>query len=268
MLIIVRTNPSIIFFLMFRNLPCMSFLLFLLTACSSTAKIDHVDTKVYSPGTPGMSMVDSGIYNSFLPYKKELDTKMDVVLAYSEQVMEKGQPEGVLGNFVADLSLEETNKTYYPADGKKADFCFLNNGGLRATLPKGELTKRKIFEVMPFENELIVLTLDGNTTGRLLDFIANKGGMPVAGIRFKIQHKKAVEVFIGNEMYDSTRSYKVVTSDYLANGGDNLSFLAEVKQKEAVGLKLRDAMVMYLEEQQKLNHTIRVQTDNRISNAK
>lgn len=250
-----------------RNASLLLLSLFTL-ACSSTAKIDHTDTRVYPMGTPGYTSMDSGIYKTLLPYKSDLESKMDIILAVSAQAMEKGQPEGLLGNFVADLSLIQTNKIYKPADGIPVDFCFLNNGGLRSTLPKGNLTKRKIFEVMPFENELIVLTLKGSTTLKLLNFIANKGGMPVSGVRLKMKNRLAADVVIGNKILDTTSTYKVVTSDYLANGGDNLSFLAEVEVKESIGLKLRDAMINYLEEKNKNNQTIQVSLDSRISNAK
>lgn len=244
------------------------FLVFVFTACGSTSRIDHTETTFYPLGTPGHNLVDSAINRTIRPYQNDLEIKMDIILAYSDQVMEKGMPEGLLGNFVADLALEQTNSIYRPTDQRSVDFCFVNNGGLRATLPKGEITKRKIFEVMPFENELIVLTLNGSTTSRLLNFIANKGGMPVSGIRFKIKDKLATEVFIGNTPFDTAKIYKVVTSDYLANGGDNLSFLAEIKEKETLGLKLRDAIIKHLEEKNKLNQTIKVSLDNRISDGR
>jgi 2',3'-cyclic-nucleotide 2'-phosphodiesterase (5'-nucleotidase family) len=261
-------TPINIFFLMPQNFRYLVLLLLLISGCSPAAKIDHIDTKVYPLGVQGNTDVDSSVYHTFEPYKTDLDSKMDKVLAYSEQVMEKGQPEGLLGDFVADVSLEMSNRNYHPADHHTIDFCFLNNGGLRAPLPKGDLTKRKIYELMPFENELIVLTLDGSTTSRLLDFIANKGGMPVAGIRFKMKNKAASDISISGKSFDTTRTYKVVTSDYLAYGGDNMSFLADAPLKEPVNLKLRDAIITYLEEKSSLNQTIRVLPDNRISDAK
>jgi len=244
-------------------------LLFFLGACSPSTRITRTDSKVYPLGTQGFDKVDSTVLMSLLPYKNNLDSIMEVVIANSGQVMEKGQPEGLLGNFVADLALEQGKKKYDSAmDDKGIDFCFLNNGGLRSSLPAGQITRRKIFELMPFENELIVLTLDGATTLRLLDFIANKGGMPVSGVRFNMKNKKAIDIFIGSKMFDSTATYRVVTSDYLANGGDNLSFLAEITRKQPLSLKLRDAIILHMEEKNRMNQTIRVSLDNRIAYAK
>lgn len=267
MFIIVQPNPGN-YFLMFKSYPNLLFFLFFITACHSTATIDHIETKVYPLGTQGFTQTDSGIYKSILPYKEVLDSQMDLVLAYSDQVMEKGQPEGLLGNFVADVCLVQANKKYKSTDGHPIDFCFLNNGGLRASLPKGNLTKRKIFELMPFENELIVLTLEGTVVRQLADFISAKGGMPVAGTRITIRGKMASQMLIGASKLDTTRTYKVVTSDYLAYGGDNMSFLSDTKLREPIGLKLRDAIIQYLDEKKEMNETIKIELDQRIEYAK
>ena len=125
-------------------------------------------------------MEDSVIKSEVSPYKIKLDKEMNVVLAVSEQVMMKSSPEGLLGNFSADAVLKMSRE--YGKDSCKVDFCVLNNGGLRNPLPKGNITKYDIFSLMPFENEIALLTMNGGDVKELLDFIANKGGMPVAGL--------------------------------------------------------------------------------------
>ncbi|MEP7170325.1 MAG: 5'-nucleotidase C-terminal domain-containing protein [Bacteroidota bacterium] len=234
-------------------------------ACSTPARLDHVEKKQYAFNAKEYASVDSSILQTTLPYKTKLEAEVNVLIGKTSQVISKDQPEGLLGNFVADLSLEESRKYYYPEDNKNVDFSFFNNGGLRAALPAGEITKRNIFEVMPFENELIVLTLKGSDLNQLLKYIVSKGGIPVGGIRMKIKNKEAVDVMINNAPYDSTKIYKAVTSDYLANGGDNLSFLAEIKQRDYVNLKIRDAMIEYIQQLNKDGKTIDPKIDGRIS---
>ena len=190
---------------------------------------------------------------------------MNVVLAFSEQALEKGQPEGLLGDFAADACLQVANQYYYPTDGKKIDFIFLNNGGLRNSLPKGNITKGNVFELMPFENELVVLKINGTLVKKIFNFIASKDGAPVAGARFSIKDKEAVNIFINSEVFDSTKTYKAITSDYLANGGDQLFFLANVKERESINLKVRDAIIQYLKQKSKAEEHIVVKKDQRIS---
>ena len=232
--------------------------------CTPKAHIVNVETSQYQFNAADNTSEDSLIARDIHPYKTKLDAIMNDVLAYSEQSMDKDQPEGLLGDFVTDACLQKAGDYYKPADNHKIDFCFVNNGGLRAALPKGNLIKGKIFELMPFDNELIVVTLDGKKTKMLLDFIAAKGGMPVSGVKIGIKKNKAVNVLIGGQLFDSTLTYKILTSDYLANGGDNLSFLAETNEKEIIGLRARDAIIEYLQEQTRQGNKIKIQLDGRI----
>lgn len=236
-----------------------------LFSCTAPARIDHVEKHQYTFSSKDFASVDSTLWQNIIPYKSKLDDQMNVVIGITAQALTKDQPEGLLGNFVADLVMEQTPLNYYPADNSKPDFCFLNNGGLRASLPAGEITMRNVFEVMPFENELVVLTLNGTQINELLKFIVRKGGIPVSGLRMKIKEMKATEVLINNVPFDSNRTYQVVTSDYLANGGDNLLFLTEAK-KEYAGLKIRDAIIEHCQKLNEQGKVIDPKLDQRISN--
>ena len=244
---------------------CIFYIVFFFCACSTPARLDHVEKKQYAFSPKEYASVDSSVLQLTLPYKTKMDAEVNILIGKSDQAVSKDQPEGLLGNFVADLALEESRKHYYPEDNKNIDFCFLNNGGLRAALPEGDITKRNIFEVMPFENELIVLTLKGSDVNQLFKYIVSKGGIPVGGLRMKIKNKEANDILINNIPFDSSKIYKVVTSDYLANGGDNLLFLAETKQRDYVNLKIRDAMIEYIQQLTKDGKTISPKLDGRIT---
>ncbi|MBT8196480.1 MAG: 5'-nucleotidase C-terminal domain-containing protein [Bacteroidia bacterium] len=156
---------------------------------------------------------------------------------------------------------------YKSDDGHGVDFCLLNNGGLRASLPHGDITRGKIFELMPFENEMIVLELNGETTLELVDFIAEKGGMPVSGIRFEIENQKPTNITINGKAFDKNKTYKVVTSDYLAHGGDKLAMLKKRLNDKLTGVKIRDAIIEYFVEQNNKGVTITSSLDGRIKYA-
>jgi 2',3'-cyclic-nucleotide 2'-phosphodiesterase (5'-nucleotidase family) len=207
--------------------------------------------------------VDSSVYEFIQPYKQRMEGEMNTVLAESDSAMQKGVPESKLGNFVADACMSETKKIYYPTDGKQPDFAFLNNGGLRRPLPSGKITRGDVFELMPFENELVVLTLDGKLVKKIFNFIASKDGAPVSGVRFKISHKEAIEIMIDGKPLDTLRTYKALTSDYLANGGDSFTMLSD-EPRENTNLKVRDAIINYLVTAGKAGKKISVMTDGRI----
>ena len=185
--------------------------------------------------------------------------------------MDVGSPEGTLGNFIADLSLFTLNNLNENLN-LKADFCILNNGGLRTPINKGPITRRKIFEVMPFENELVVLKLNSNQLHELLKFIieksyqsnSRKAGVPVSGIRLRISDNKITRGFVNTKELDYNKSYSVLTTDYLANGGDHMNFFKSCKEKIPTGILLRDAIIHYIEDINKSNIKVDAALDGRI----
>ena len=136
----------------------------------------------------------------------------------------------------------------------------MNNGGLRSTLPKGEITKGMIFELMPFENELVILELGSDDYIQLLQYITKRGGEPFAGVNIIMDEKGSV---LSQSLDLNGGKIRVLTSDYLANGGDKMSFFKGKKQKK-VGIKLRDAIINYCISKENISSKL----DNRLSIAK
>ena len=184
------------------------------------------------------------------PYRVELALKMNEVINTSLIDMEVGTPEGLLGNFVSDLTYLKAKEI----SEKNVDFCLLNNGGLRTPLPKGEITRGKIFELMPFENEIVIVELSGERIIDLIDYIktksimanSRKAGVPVSGLRMIINNDKVSDVKIGGLAFDKSKNYRVATTDYLSNGGDHMDFFLNPISIEYLGIKLRDAILIHI----------------------
>tara|TARA_Y100000589_G_C27149999_1_gene628532 strand:+ start:417 stop:1202 length:786 start_codon:yes stop_codon:yes gene_type:complete len=204
-------------------------------------------------------------------YQDSINNEMNEILNWSLREMDVGSPEGILGNFITDLSLFTLNNLNRDL-GVKADFCVLNNGGLRTPINKGAITRRKIFELMPFENELVVLKLNASQLNELLDFIikksyqnqSRKAGVPVSGIRLKISNNKITRCFVNTKELDLNNNYYVLTTDYLANGGDHMDFFKNCKEKIPTGILLRDAIIHYIEMINKNNTKVDAALDGRI----
>lgn len=243
------------------------FLLLLAVSCTQSHVITKQDTQTYVFSDTTVSAIDSSIDKEILPYRLKVQSEMSAVLAVSTSPIERGNPESKLGNLMSDACMDQCTKNFKPADGLGADFAIFNNGGLRRPLPKGSITRGDVFELMPFENELVVVTMTAERIEKLLNFIASKGGAPVSGIRLTINGNKAANVQIAGLPYDSTRTYKVLTSDYLANGGDSYEFFLGAP-RESVMMKVRDAIINYLVEQNKAGKQIDVKLDQRIDNAR
>ncbi len=240
---------------------------FLAAACSQSGKITKVETSQYAFRDTLNASVDSMIEREIQPYRDGMANQMNEVIGTSDVALTKGQPESLLGNLFSDVCFSIANETYFTTSYSKADFAFFNNGGIRAQLPKGKITRGNIFELMPFENELVVLSLTGSQVKRIIDYMASKDGVPVSHLRFKIINQQPSDILIDGVPFDSTKEYKALTSDYLANGGDQYFFLTEVK-KEHLNLKIRDALILYFQQQTKQGNTITANLDQRISHVK
>ncbi|HNQ13647.1 MAG TPA: 5'-nucleotidase C-terminal domain-containing protein [Bacteroidia bacterium] len=246
-----------------RYLLIISFLF--AVACSPSFTTVKSNSELNTLGTKEFVQSDSNIYRKYLPYKNQLDQEMNRVIAYSDSPLEKGQPESKLGNFFSDALLFYCNEKLKTDQRLPIDFAVFNNGGLRASLPKGEITVGNIFQLMPFENELVVLELDSTSIIPLIYYIIGKGGIPVSGLKLSLQNQIITEFKIGNTPYDSSATYRLLTSSYLANGGDQFWFFEKNKNRFNTGIKIREALIEYLEMQNKKGQRIEAELDQRIS---
>lgn len=187
------------------------------------------------------SISDEAISESIIvPYRDSLELTMNTVLVQNEVPLTRGIPESTLGNLIADLLLERT-LTELP-DSILPDVCLINIGGLRVDLPQGDITINKVFELMPFENELDVLELSPKKMQEMLKYLREKGGQPFSGMTLKII-SNGYECQINGEPLDENRTYYIVTSDYLADGGDKMNFFKKPLSRIQTGIKIRDAIL-------------------------
>jgi 2',3'-cyclic-nucleotide 2'-phosphodiesterase (5'-nucleotidase family) len=240
--------------------------LFLLVSCGVHYIINEKRTRaiVIALDSASAPVEDSASLAIIAPYRDSMQKQMDEILGYSEHWMVKDKPEGMLNNFVADLVLSAANQSYSATGGSTVEMCVLNSGGFRGSLPKGAILLRNVYEMMPFENKICVLTVTGSNTRRMLDFIAHEGGLPVAGIKMGIKNEKAVNVLINSVPFDSTRNYIIATSDYLAAGGDKYGFLLNPVKRVDLDAKVRDVVAGYLRNLTLEGKTVDVKLDNRI----
>jgi 2',3'-cyclic-nucleotide 2'-phosphodiesterase (5'-nucleotidase family) len=195
------------------------------------------------------------------PYKLQLDVTMNEVISYNESEMVKGKPSSTLTNWFADVLLDETQKLV--ADS--LDFAIQNYGGIRlGSVPKGNITVGKVYELMPFDNIMYITEMDGNTVQMLFDKMAESGGWPVSkNVYFEIAFGKAKNILIKKKTLDPTHIYKVAIPDYIANGGDNMTFMKGLKAHNTNAL-IRDMIIQHLKTMKQQNKTIIPDNEKRI----
>jgi 2',3'-cyclic-nucleotide 2'-phosphodiesterase (5'-nucleotidase family) len=247
-----------------KNPPFLLLVIVLISAalsCNTTYQSQTLQYKTYRVNAAEQQ--DTSLLNFLEPYSKNVNKTMNDVVGVATVTMDKKQPECTLGNFMVDAFITMAAEKY----NTKVDVAVVNFGGIRLTqLASGNVTTGKIFELMPFDNLLILQKVKGSALQEFLNIAADRGGWPVAGMTMQIKNKKAVNVTIGGKPLDPNAVYTVANSDFLANGGDNADMLRTLPQISN-GYLMRDAILDYIKKQKSQGKNISANIENRVTNA-
>lgn len=191
------------------------------------------------------------IENFIKPYRDNIDKDLSLVLANAPETIDKsGEWQTPMGNFLSDITFDKSNAVFQLREKKSIDICLLNHGGIRTIIPKGDVTARNAFEIMPFENSAIVVGLkSGQIIEMVYYIITEKKPHPLKGLTFTIgKDNQPKDILVNGKELEIEKIYYVVTSDYLVNGGDNMTFFKESVQKFDLDYKLRNIIIDYFKE--------------------
>jgi 2',3'-cyclic-nucleotide 2'-phosphodiesterase (5'-nucleotidase family) len=216
--------------------------LMLATACQRGSLVATAHLPATTSQPVGNSLPpDAGAADFIKPYHDKVLAQMQEVLGTAPVALTKGPGENLIVNFVADLQRTAAAK----ALGQPVALGVMTNGGMRAELPAGPITLGNVFELMPFENELMVLDAPGPVVRQLFDYSA-RVHMAVSGATYLVgTDGHAQDIRIGGQPFDPARTYSIAISDYLAGGGDNMDFLKTVVPRHT-GLLLRSAIADHI----------------------
>ena len=189
------------------------------------------------------SLQNNAMASLIAPYKAQKDSAMNIIVGQATETMSVDKPESSLTRLIADILLAEARKV-----DPEAHMAVTNIGGIRRPLFQGNITIGDVYEILPFDNSLLILEYKGSDIIALADAIATKGGESIAGITLDIVNNKAENIKINGQPIDSTQTYKVVTTDYLSWGNDQLTPLANYTNSTPLNLMMRDAMLNYLKD--------------------
>lgn len=239
-----------------RLLPFLG-LLFVLAACKGPAGAPTLQPTLYNisektgetlPVTDRSAEVESLI----APYKAQLDAKMNRQLAVVKTPLLKASPEGTLGNWMADI-MAQAARDRFP--GTEVAFAATNPGGLRVQeISTGPLLVSEIYELMPFDNKLVLLDLSGKEVKEFISHMTNSGGWPVSKDLEADLTSGKLEVTINGQALDPDARYQVASIDYVANGGSGAAMLRD-KPRQDSEMYLRDILIEYAEKTPEISVT-------------
>ncbi len=188
--------------------------------------------------------------NSFVaPYRNRINEILDSTLAYAPRMITKnvGEYNTTAGNLMADIVLSEANPIFKSRTDREIDFVLLNYGGIRSIISKGKVTARTAYQIMPFENAIVIVELNGKSVRELVSFLINSGRPhPIAGLQIILNSNNNLQsVNIKGKPFDEESSYFIATSSYLLNGGDKMNFFKNNLSVTEVDYMIRNAMIDY-----------------------
>ena len=172
------------------------------------------------------------------------------VLGVSEIFMNADRPESLLSNWAADVLLNASRRI----DGKKcrqADFAVINVGGLRNSMPKGNVTIGDIMAISPFENKLVVVTLTGDKVLELFQQFAIFRGEGVShGVELVYSAEGILQsARLNGQPILPTKKYTIATLDYLAEGNDNMKAFKDCLSIRRSKMLVRDIYMDFVRQQ-------------------
>ena len=199
-------------------------------------------------------------------YKEAVDTVQAEIIGKTTVKLEGTRDlvrtqETNLGNLVTNAILNKSG----------ADLALTNGGGIRASIEAGDITRKHVFDVLPFGNLIAVKDVPGSVIKDMLEFSvrlypeANGGFLHGAGITFAFDETKAPlsrvhDIKIKGVALDPNKIYSLATNDFMAAGGDGYTMLGNYPIT-AETVSLEEALADYITS---LGGTISVQKENRI----
>ena len=228
----------------------------------------------------GYISIDHGISKDSLTqgwinqYSDSLKKEMGVIIGQSQyyfqpvqtrgRVTEKNQSEASLARLCADWTLSGSKEWAKQSNHPEPQFAILNHFGLRKSIDSGQIQRGDIYEVMPFDNEVVLLVLKGSDVSNLFDYIAKLGGTPIAGAELWVNDSAYAKAIINGNRFDSRKSYCIATNDFMLGGGDGFNMLKKAKRITKTGVFLRDMFLEELKKESAANNGLRLRPTLRI----
>jgi 2',3'-cyclic-nucleotide 2'-phosphodiesterase (5'-nucleotidase family) len=179
---------------------------------------------VYADNVPA----DAAIVDLMGPYLRAADAKgQEVVAMLQEPLAASPAGDRRLGSLIADAARLSANAT----------IGLYNPGGVRADLPRGQVSYADLHRVLPFDNAVVRLTMKGKQLRQL-----------VSETRSYYYANLSVDSFTLGDgtVIRPEGAYTLATSDFLADGGDGLRMLPTLP-RDVTGVSMLDAVIMHLQ---------------------
>ena len=240
------------------NILCV---VFLSNSCSSVYHVDEADYAGYRLELDKYE-ADGKVEAVLAPYREEMDAAMNEVLIKSSKSLTLATPESTMGNLAADAT--EVLAEWYM--DQEVDFAIHNYSGIRIkVIGAGDIKLGSIYEMMPFDNYLVTVSITGKEVLELCHFMASRGGWPCSSsLTYEIKDDMAHQVRINGEPVDSEETYVLASNNYVIQSANYVDFF-RTKSVTNSGVYVRDAIAEYLRSLHEAGVVLEPKLDQRVT---
>jgi 5'-nucleotidase len=222
---------------------------FLFTSCKKTT-FNLSEKQTQSIPVNKSIAIDKSIDSFIQPFRTHLNKTLDNPLAYAPETYSKkdygtdNSLNTAIGNFMADVVYSEAQPIFKSRTKLDIDAVLLNHGGIRSVISKGPISARTAYQVMPFENSIVIAKLQRAQIDSLINYLTTEEkAHPISNMNLTLTKNNSVLTTTINGKPLENRAYYIATSDYLATGGDSMNFFKAADTIYNIDYKIRNALI-------------------------
>lgn len=230
--------------------------------CSSGYSLVSVEGSRIAMSSVYDEQADKEAMRILKPYKDSVDAVMKPIIGHATEILKVYRPESPLSNLIADVLRESAElKT-----GIVPEIGVMNMGGIRNILNAGPITFSSIYEISPFQNALVVVSMKGEDLLELFKQMAAVHGEGLSGANLVISKEgELLSAKVGGKVIDPQKEYHVATIDYLAEGNDHFEAFKRATSKTVpADAILRDLFIDYVKRCEKQGKPVQAKVEGRI----
>ena len=209
------------------------------------------------------SKVDPKLAKYVEKKRRQMEKQMQVVVAHTDAELESYAPESPLSNFLTDILLNEASKYIKDTTFDNLDLSMLNFGGIRTSMPKGDVTIGDLYRITPFDNYLTFIVLKGSELKKALERFTDQFNAPYSGATLVYTNNKPSQILVQGNPIDDDRMYKLVTLNFISDGGDHLLENIQFEKIEYTTVTFREFLIAELKAMTARSETVTGKKDGR-----